>query len=294
MTDSFEFDNYSIVSSLNERTIYIKIIDKKLFVCYESNVDAKEIRISIELNNTYQIMTKCFAKEAGYAVVMSINSGVMKMQFNALVEGFLKINFEIILREKVMSNDSQLTMNFHRIEQKQDQENKMLMKRLSQLERLVESISYAEICMARVGYYNQMMSTGQKVYWSINTTEMSLNSNNWDYTKITLFYQLEKLSFNSCAELSNFKQYKISNDTVKEIILNSNGAINSLDGLNAFPKLEKLSITSCNGGVGAGIVSILNSYKHKIKHIDIRSCSSVNNTEIMTYCQKNNIKLDLA
>ena len=85
MTDSFDFDNYSIVSSLSERTIYIKLIDKTLYMCYESNVDAKELRLSIELNNTYQLITKCFRKEAGYSIVFNVSSGIMKMQFNALV-----------------------------------------------------------------------------------------------------------------------------------------------------------------------------------------------------------------
>ena len=33
---------------------------------------------------------------------------------------------------------------------------------------------------------------------------------------------------------------------------------------------------------------------HKIKYINSKSCAQINNTELMTYCQKNNIKLDLA
>jgi hypothetical protein len=291
MTDSFDFDNYSIVSSLSERTIYIKLIDKTLYMCYESNVDAKELRLSIELNNTYQLITKCFRKESGYSIGLNISSGVMRIQFNALVEGFLKINFEIILREKVMSNDGQLTMNFHRIEQKQDSEIKMLTKRIMQLEWLADAISYAEIFMLKSGYANQ--HNNNQLYWKINTTELSLHSSYWDFSKIKLFYQLEKLSFNSCPELSTFKNCQISNNTVKEISLTSNNAISSLDGLNAFPKLEKLIMNSCPN-CGSTIVQVLNSYKHKIKHLDIKSCSAVNNTELMTYCQKNNIKLDLA
>jgi len=291
MTDSFDFDNYSIVSSLGERNIYIKVIDKTLYMCYESNVDAKELRLSIELNNTYQLITKCFRKEAGYSIGLNISSEVMRIQFNALVEGYLKINFEIILREKVMSNDGQLTMNFHRIEQKQDSEIKMLTKRIMQLEWLADAISYAEIFMLKNGYSNQQ--NGNQIYWKINTTELSLHGSYWDFSKIKLFYKLEKISFNSCQELTTFKNCQISNDTVKEISLSNINSMSSLDGLNVFPKLEKLIMNACAAG-GSTIVQILNSYKHKIKHLDIKSCSGVNNTELMTYCQKNNIKLDLA
>jgi hypothetical protein len=292
MSDSFEIENYSIVSSLNERTIYIKTIDKTLYICYESNIESKELRLSIEINNTYQLMTKCFRKETGYNVTMSINSGIMKMIFNAMVEGYLKINFEIILREKVMSNDSQLTMNFHRIEQQHEQTVKMLSKRLNQLERLVDAISYSEIYMLTHPHTNQHNS--HVLYWKINTTDLHLMNNYWDYNKIKLFYNLEKIKFQSCNDITSFKSNNISNDNVQEmtlITLNS-GSFRSLDGLNQFPKLQKLVIQNCSHL--SEIVKIFNSYKHNIHTIDITNCTSINNTELMTYCQKNNIKLNLA
>lgn len=292
MTDSFEIEKYAIVSSLNERNVYVKVVDRILFMCYEASVDSKELRLPIELSNTYQLMTKCFNKEAGYNVLITISSGIMKIQFNALVEGYLKLSFEIILREKVMSNDSQLTMNFHRIEQKQEQAVQELSERLLQLERLVEAISYAEInmCIASVGP-NQVNGLA---FYKVNTTEMALiNGDIWDYSKIKLFYNLEKLKFTSCNDLCNFKDKKVQNFTVRELSLNSlNSHFTSLIGLDGFPKLEKLVIVSCQHL--SNVVAILNSYEHRINTIDIKSCGGINNTEIMTYCQKNNIKLNLA
>jgi len=296
MTDSFEIEKYAIVSSLNERNIYVKVIDRILFMCYEANVDSKELRLPIELNNTYQLMTKCFKREPGYNALITISSGIMKVQFNALVEGYLKLSFEIILREKVMSNDSQLSMNFHRIEQKQEQAVQHLTERLSQLERLVEAISYAEINMFTAPHNSN--HNGCQQFWKVNTTEMVLSGSYWDFTKLKLFYQLEKITFTSCGDNSghftNFKHHKITNDNIEELTLNSlnTGHFTSLDGLQGFPKLEKLTITSCSHL--RDVVAFLNSYKHRIHTIDIKSCGSINNTEIMTYCQKNNIKLHLA
>ena len=86
----------------------------------------------------------------------------------------------------------------------------------------------------------------------------------------------------------------MNNDNVKELTLNGLNAGNftSLSGLNGFPKLEKLTIKTCPQL--RDIVAVLNSYKHRIHTIDITGCGSINNTEIMTYCQKNNIKLNLA
>jgi hypothetical protein len=85
----------------------------------------------------------------------------------------------------------------------------------------------------------------------------------------------------------------MSNDTVKELIFESlDGNFTSLDGLAGFPRLEILTIKSCPQL--RDVVKVFSSYKHKIKSIDIISCGGINNTEIMTYCQKNNIKLNLA
>jgi hypothetical protein len=279
------------VSSLNERTIYIKVIDTITFMCYESNIDSKELRLSIELSDAYKLMSKCFLSAGGYNVNISVNTGIMKLAFAAVVEGYLKINFEIMLREKVMSNDGQLTLNFNRIEQKQAQAIQVLTQKLAQLEGLVDALSYAEICMMQTNYQQQ---TGQfpTAYWKMNTTEMTLNSNYWDYSKICLFYKLEKLTFNGNSDISTFKNLKISNKTVKEIILNSLSGLTAITGLDDFPQLEKITFTSC--GSVRDVVAVLNSYKHKIKHITVKSCGAINNTELMTYCQKNNIKLDLA
>jgi hypothetical protein len=274
---SFEYNNYSIVSSLNERTIYIKVIDTITFMCYESNIDSKELRLSIELSDAYKLMSKCFLSAGGYNVNISVNTGIMKLAFAAVVEGYLKINFEIMLREKVMSNDGQLTLNFNRIEQKQAQAIQVLTQKLAQLEGLVDALSYAEICMLQT---NHQQNTGQypTAYWKMNTTEMTLNGNQWDYGKIYSFYKLEKLTFTSCGDISTFKHNKISNKTVKEIILNGLSGLSAITGLDEFPQLEKITFTSCNSV--RDVVAVLNSYKHKIKHIIINSCAKINNTEL--------------
>jgi hypothetical protein len=235
-------------------------------------------------------MCKCFLLENGYTVNITVNTGIMKLSFAALVAGYLKINFEIMLREKVMSNDGQLTMNFNRIEQKQAQAVQVLTQKLAQLEGLVDALSYAEIYMHTLTMPGNHSSN--QYYWKMNTTEITLNNGSWDYSKICLFYKLEKLTFTSCTDISTFKNNKISNKTVKEIILNGLSGLSAITGLEDFPQLEKITFISCASV--RDCVAVLNSYTHKIKHINIKSCAQINNTELMTYCQKNNIKLDLA
>jgi hypothetical protein len=283
MSNSFEFNNYSILSSLNERTIYIKVIDKITFMCYEHNVDAKELRLCIDLNDTYILITKCFQNEENHSVNLIINSGVMKMTFSAIVGGYLNIHFEIMLREKIMSNDGQLTMNFHRIEQMQQQAIQQLTQRLAQLEDIVEAVSYAEICI----------NTTSHVYVKINTKELSLASDiGSQYEKIKYLYKLNKLTLTQCHSFIDQRWY--NHKSLKELILNhfGQGNFTSINGFQGFPNLEKLTITNCPQL--RDLVSVLSSYEHKIKYINIKTCGAINNTELMTYCQKNKITLELA
>jgi hypothetical protein len=161
---------------------------------------------------------------------------------------------------------------------------------LAQLEGLVDALSYAEIYMPTMTMPANHLSN--QYYYKINTTEITLSGNSWDYSKICLFYKLDKITFNSCNDLSSFSHNKISNKTVKEIIFNSLTGSNAITGLDGFPQLEKFTLISCPSI--KDVVAVLNSYTHKIKHINIKTCAQINNTELMTYCQKNNIKLDLA
>lgn len=289
MSNSFEFNNYSIISSLGERTIYIKVIDKITFICYEHNIDAKELCLCINLEDTYTLITKCFQQELDHNIVLNVNSGAVKINFNAIVGGYLNIHFEIMLKEIIMSNDSQLTMNFNRIEQTQQQAIQLLTQRLTQLEHIVEAVSNAEICILEPIYTINDRSTG--INYRLNSKTLTLSGIYLDLFNIKFFYQLEKLILDSCWTAYIYFANGITNNTLKELeLITLNVNFTSLNGLKGFPNLEKLTINNCNI---KNIVNSLSSFKHKINYIKIISCSSINNTEIMTYCQNNNIKLEL-
>jgi hypothetical protein len=51
--DTFEGKVYTINTSLNERTIYIKIIDTIQYLNYEGNIELKEFRMPITLQDNY-------------------------------------------------------------------------------------------------------------------------------------------------------------------------------------------------------------------------------------------------
>jgi hypothetical protein len=305
MSETFSYKNYSIVASLNERTIYLKIIDTINFLSYEGNVDLKELRVSIDLDGAYKIIINCFKEESNYSVYISVNSGVLKLAFNALIGGFLKMNFEVLLREKLMSNDGQLTLNFNKLEQKQAQAIDMLTKKCTDLEasvnKMKQIIDCCQIFMTNIytpqGNWCDLQTTSNTTHLNnISSKEITMQDHGQTIWKnISVFYQLEKFTitnFNAGNNMNNLA--KFSNNNLKELILNccAHASFTSLEGIQNFPNLEILTITSAPGL--KDVVTTLKNIKHKIKTLKFQGCSGVNVVELQTYCQVNNVFLALS
>jgi hypothetical protein len=302
MSETFSYKNYSIVASLNERSIYLKVIDTVNFLSYEGNVDLKELRISIDLEGAYKIIINCFKEESNFAVTISVNSGVLKLTFNALIGGFLKMNFEVLLREKLMSNDGQLTLNFNKLEQQQAMAIDMLTKKCADLEasvtKMKQIIDCCQIFMSNIytptGHWCDIQTNGQTQMNNISAKEITMtdHAGNIIWKNINVFYQLEKFTINSFTSQSNLKNFK--NTTIKELILGSGGgsSFTSLTGIENFPNLEILTITSAPGLTN--VVTTLKNIKHKIKTLKFQGCTAVNVVELQTYCQVNNVFLALS
>ena len=305
MSETFSYKNYSIVASLNERSIYLKIIDTVNFLSYEGNVDLKELRVSIDLEGAYKIIINCFKEESNFAVTISVNSGVLKMAFTALIGGFLKINFEVLLREKLMSNDGQLTLNFNKLEQKQAQAIDILTKKCVDLEasvnKMQQIIDCCQIFMSNIyspsGHWCDIQSNSQTLLNNISAKEITIQDQGQTIWKnISVFYQLEKLTitnFNAGNNINNLE--KFGNANLKELTLKSNPShptFKSLEGISKFPNLEILTITTANGL--KDVVDVLKATKHKIKTLNFQGCTGVNVVELQTYCQVNNVFLALS
>jgi hypothetical protein len=309
MSETFNYKNYSVVASLNERSIYLKIIDTVNFLSYEGNVDLKELRVSIDLEGAYKIMINCFKEEEkNYSVTIAINSGVLKLAFTALIGGFLKMNFDVLLREKLMSNDGQLTLNFNKLEQKQAHAIKSLTEKCNNLEgllskqqkkseqdiqRLMDIIDKMEVFVAPAHHWTHRSHT--HITTNIASTVVTIQNADTQMfieRNIASFYKLQKLTIGNFISVSNLKN--MSNETVTEMELQcaGSGIFTSLEGINNFPNLEILTITSSPGL--NNVVTILKATKHKIKTLKFQACAQVNVVELQTYCQVNNVFLALS
>lgn len=289
-----EFGNYSIVSSLNERNIYLKITDNIGFLQYESNIDSKELRLNIDLNDAFMIIKNCFENEEGYHVKFIHTTETLKLQFNALVGGFLKMNFDIYLKERIMSNDGQLTISLNKLEQKINGLEKQLHKKNEELQNLSEKLSYSMICLWNGQSHNNLQGHFNNclfVFMNVKVLTIS-DCRLVNLELIQHLFQLNKLTLNTLHNYTNLTISKLSNKTLSELQINDcNGHIRSLNGLHNLPSLIKLVIH--NGNLLTDVPTILSSYQHKINHLNFFGCPTINVVEIQTYCQKNNIKLDI-
>ena len=306
MSRSFQINaGQSAIVSLNERTIYIKVSDTVNYTVYESNVELKELRLSLDLEDAHKIIVKCLeGSSVDYNVTTSVNTGIMKISFNALVEGFLKINFDIILKEKIMSNDGQLTLSINRIEQKQAMAIETLTKKCADFEdsinKMQQIIDCCQIFMSNIytpqGNWCDLQTNSHTHLSNISAKEITMQDHGQTIWKnISVFYQLSKLTINNFNAGNNIINLsKFGNANLKELTLNCHfhGTFTSLQGIENFPKLEILTITSAPGL--KDVVKVLSDTKHVIKTLKFQACTAVNVVELQTYCQVNGIFLALS
>jgi hypothetical protein len=218
-----------------------------------------------------------------------------------VVGGFLDVEFDLRLREKIMSNDAQLSIHFQRVEQSQLEtveridtiasQMQTFTRKMGEMERRLEALGHADICFTNPPSNNWHYIKS----WPISSKQLTIQDDGSSqisqesFRKIKYFYQLEEITFIGCYLYAHIEA---SNATVKKLTLNGCPIFRDISFIKNFPSLVELSM---NGfAVDASIVTTLRSIKHKIKKLTFQSCEKINQTEMQTYCTQNNITLNLA
>lgn len=243
MTDAFTIKNYSILTSFNKTQIYIKMMDTVSHLTYETNLDSGELRLSTTLEDAYKIITNCFAEDEGYKLVISVKSGLMKLKFHALIGGFLKLDFDVLLKEKLISNDSQLTLFMNQLEQRQETVVETLNKRCNDLASLIElhEKRFTQMESLLNTFSSAEIDLRMNNFFPFNSQIVAIQGDTHLKTdKISLLYKLQKIVFTSFSftDLTSFK-----NGTMREMSIESAPKITGLKGLDGFPNLEVLTIS---------------------------------------------------
>ena len=288
--DTFENDVYTISTSLNERTIYIKIIDTIQYLNYEGNIELKEFRMPITLQDAYTLVKNCFADEKDHSVSFSKNTNVLRLDFKAKVGGYMNIGFEFILRETAIEKAS---MRLIEMERKHKKEIGDIMERIDKMEHrydskieALETIIEKQQNMIEI-FGNLIIHGNSPINSEILELEVSAGSN------CNLFYNCKKMTIHNYMGFISENLLNFKNNSVEELIITHE--VKSLNGLQNMPKLKILNINFAQNTINnylIDFVKVLSSYTHTIKQIIIHQHQSKPDpTELQTYCKKNNIDL---
>ena len=307
---TYTHGHYTVLLSQNEQSIFIKLTDTVNFMCYEGNLESSDFPKNYSLVENFTILQKCFEALNDYSVTLSTMTGNMKLQVKSLVGGFVRVDFAIFVKEKILSNDGQLTLNFNRMEQKQDHAVQELAKRCEALDNRCKTLETAlakqgEEFFKVIDRLDVMLFPTQQIscqsqfplaFPKISCEELFIQNaqqfGKMRLENLSIFYKLKKLKIHNFVSITHLSL--LSNETVTELELNcaSNGTFTSLEGFKNFTSLTTLTVITAPGLTN--VVQSLKSAPHKIKTLKFQGCAAINVVELQTYCQENKIVVALS
>lgn len=291
MSETFTKRNYSILTSLNDdKTIYIKITDTVNFICYEENIQQSELRKDITLKNHYELIQKCFASETGFAVYICVTDRCLQLKFHAMVGGFLQIDFVLFIKEKILSNDGQLTAKINRQDMALQTVLVQCQTLATEIKKLQDIIDRIEICTSPPAHWTDKSYVAPR----ISSTELTLADNQTGgviYRNVASFYQLRKLIIRPFTSMHNLTTIGCIPTIVEmELDCAGNGTFNSLDGIVGFSQLQTLTVIN-----SPNLTNVVNSFKKQKQKLPTSlkfvNCPKVNVVEMQTYCLENKITI---
>ena len=312
--EAFVINHYTILTSFSNRTIYMKLTDTIGFINYETYLDNSDFHLSLPLESVYQLMTNCFAEDAGYSVDITISGKTMTLRFRAQINGFIMYDFPVHIKEKMITTEGQLTLNFNRIEERQTQLERMVQKWTTDAVASVDKrcndaiTSVDRQCNDAIASVDNLLSSLQSrvsklesivvnaelnirlnsAFVSLGTTSLTIPADNYlKLDKLMYLYNLQRLSFApiTLTDLSGCKHPHI-----KELYLDGGNATHfrSLFGIANMPSIEHISIINA-----PGITSVSESLPstHKIKSMCVKGCPGLNIEGLSIYCRVNHIAL---
>ena len=313
-TEAFIIKHYTILTSFSNRTIYMKFTDTIGFINYETYLDNSDFHLSLPLESVYQLMTNCFAEDAGYSVDITISGKTMTLRFRAQINGFIMYDFPVHIKEKMITTEGQLTLNFNRMEERQTQLERMVQKWTTDAVASVDKrcndaiASIDRQCNDAIASVDNLLSSLQSrvsklesivvnaelnirlnsAFVSLGTTSLTIPADNYlKLDKLMYLYNLQRLSFApiTLTDLSGCKHPHI-----KELYLDGGNTTHfrSLFGIANMPSIEHISIINA-----PGITSVSESLPstHKIKSICVKGCPGLNIEGLSIYCRVNRIAL---
>ena len=304
MTSAMTYESFSVICTLSERTIYLKLVETISFMCYEGTLEHAAFRVSIDLPAIHRIMLMAFASAEESKVEISIQNTNMKVHFESLIGGFLNINFHVILREKLIANDGQLTFSFTRMEEQQKKQATRIKHLEEHCERMFEVMDncYIMICskMLNSTCANSQLVGSEFVKIGIENLELGPTSLVGTHSPNRFWSQFMPEQIEKLYKLKTVKiedtymgTEKLSRmahpNVIAFTLLTFNGGF-TIENMPQFPALKTLEMRACNLSTGFDPAKLVKKYP-ALKNLSITSCRGINQTEVMTFCTSHKIAL---
>jgi hypothetical protein len=292
----------------------MKLTDTIGFINYETYLDNSDFHLSLPLESVYQLITNCFAEDAGYSANITISGKTMTLRFRAQINGFIMYDFPVHIKEKMITSEGQLTLNFNRMEERQTQLERMVQKWTTDAIASVDKrcndaiasvdkrcndatssiVNLLSSLQSRVSKLESIVANAElnirlnSAFVSLGATSLTIPADNYlKLDKLMYLYNLQRLSFApiTLTDLSGCKHPHI-----KELHLDGGNTTHfrSLFGIANMPSIEHISIINA-----PGITSVRESLPstHKIKSMCVKGCPGVNIEGLSIYCRVNHIAL---
>jgi len=291
-TQSYQFNNLYVLCSLNERAIYIKIVDKFTNTCYENNTDPKEIRgLPGTIQDIYKLIIKCFDEKN---VKFSANNGVMTCHFTSCLEGFFTLNFDILLREKILGQDGEVSIQIFGLEQQLRDSQEYVRKLEERIERREKEMKKELEDLKHIQHLHLLKTMGLGMDYDFKQEKGLSYDGHYQshsllpYTKITISDYTPTRGW--------FKYGYQELESVK--INNSSSQVfdnNELLDLAKKPKLKHIAISNCNNSLTmTGLQQFFEKMECKLESLTINACNQLTDKiAIKKLCDKRGIELNM-
>jgi hypothetical protein len=279
-----------VLCSLNERAIYIKIVDKFTNTCYENNTDPKEIRgLPGTIQDIYKLIIKCFDEKN---VKFSANNGVMTCHFTSCLEGFFTLNFDILLREKILGQDGEVSIQIFGLEQQLRDSQEYVRKLEERIERREKEMKKELEDLKHIQSLHILKTIGQPMEYDFKQEILLSYDGHWQthsllpYTKITISDYTHRGWFKyGYQELESVKINASSNQVFDN---------NELLDFAKKPKLKHIAISICCGAlVMSGLQEFFEKMECKLESLTIHANQFTDKIAIKKLCDKRGIELNM-
>jgi hypothetical protein len=295
------------------------IVNKISHKSYETIIRPSDIMNNIfNIESIHKIIVKSLNTDENTDYTFNINfsSDSLKLSFNALLDEYLKINFDICLTEKKISSDDELSINFNKMNIKlkelekiiTEQRNLFEYKFTQQEKQIINLENNLSNCVVNLIHESGANGTYVKNAFNylvpIYLSELDFSKfgvfglETIDYEKIDHLYKLKKLKLSlnnyhfstSLAKSKTVEHLTIHGHHYGRSAFHSRTIQKEFTGLEHFPNLKHLcvEISTFNS---SSFVGNLKSFKHNIKKIELISCTNHNNSELENYCRINKIEI---